>query len=293
MKNTKGIILAGGLGSRLYPLTKSISKQMLPVYDKPMIYYPLSTLMLAGINEILIISSESHIDLYKNLFGNGQDIGLDISYKIQKKPNGIAEAFILGADFIGDDNVALILGDNIFYGENFSEKLKNALLKTNGATIFSYHVHNPENFGVIEFDSNHNVSKILEKPITFVSNQAITGLYFYDNEIIEIAKSLKPSNRGELEISDVNQIYLENNKLKVVPLGRGFAWLDAGTHDSYLEASYFIKTIEDRQGLKIGCLEEISFNMGWISKEELKDLSKRYSKTSYGDYLHKLLSHGY
>ena len=290
MKKYKGIILAGGLGTRLYPLTKTISKQMLPIYDKPMIYYPLSTLMLAGIKEILIISSEFHIDAYRDLFGSGSHLGLNISYEIQKKPNGIAEAFIIGEDFIKDDNVALILGDNIFYGENFSSKLQKAFSSINGATIFSYHVNNPNEFGVIEFDKNKKISKITEKPVKYRSNQAVTGLYFYSNDVVNIAKMLKPSSRGELEISDINQIFLERNKLDVIQLGRGFAWLDAGTHESYLEAGYFIKTIEDRQGLKIGCLEEISFNMGWISIDKLEEAAQRYKNTNYGDYINKLIN---
>ena len=289
MKKNKGIILAGGLGTRLYPLTKSVSKQMLPIYDKPMIYYPLSTLMLAGIKEILIISTELHLSGYKALLGNGNQLGLKISYEVQKKPSGIAESFIIGENFIGKDNVALILGDNIFYGESFSNKLQSAFLNLKGATIFSYHVKNPDKFGVIEFDSNKKVSKIIEKPKKYISNQAITGLYFYKNDVIEIAKTLKPSERGELEISDINQIYLDNNRLEVIQLGRGFAWLDAGTHESYLEAGYFIKTIEDRQGLKIGCLEEISYSMGWISIDELKEAAKSYSKTDYCNYLNKLI----
>ncbi len=289
MKKNKGIILAGGLGTRLYPLTKSISKQILPIYDKPMIYYPLSILMLSGIREILIISSEIHLNSYKVLLGDGDQLGLKISYEVQKKPRGIAEAFIIGEKFIGKDDVALILGDNIFYGESFSDKLQTSFLNHNGATIFSYHVNNPEKFGVIEFDSNKKPLKIIEKPEKYISNQAITGLYFYSNDVVEIANRLKPSPRGELEISDINQIYLDQNRLDVVQLGRGFAWLDAGTHESYLEAGYFIKTIEDRQGLKIGCLEEISYRMGWISTIELEEAVKIYGRTDYGNYLNKLL----
>ncbi len=289
MKKNKGIILAGGLGTRLYPLTKSISKQILPIYDKPMIYYPLSILMLSGIREILIISSEIHLNSYKVLLGDGDQLGLKISYEVQKEPRGIAEAFIIGEEFIGKDDVALILGDNIFYGESFSDKLQTSFLNHNGATIFSYHVNNPEKFGVIEFDSNKKPLKIIEKPEKYISNQAITGLYFYSNDVVEIANRLKPSPRGELEISDINQIYLDQNRLDVVQLGRGFAWLDAGTHESYLEAGYFIKTIEDRQGLKIGCLEEISFRMGWISTIELEEAVKIYGRTDYGNYLNKLL----
>jgi len=289
VKKNKGIILAGGLGTRLYPLTKSISKQILPIYDKPMIYYPLSILMLSGIREILIISSEIHLNSYKVLLGDGDQLGLKISYEVQKEPRGIAEAFIIGEEFIGKDDVALILGDNIFYGESFSDKLQTSFLNHNGATIFSYHVNNPEKFGVIEFDSNKKPLKIIEKPEKYISNQAITGLYFYSNDVVEIANRLKPSPRGELEISDINQIYLDQNRLDVVQLGRGFAWLDAGTHESYLEAGYFIKTIEDRQGLKIGCLEEISFRMGWISTIELEEAVKIYGRTDYGNYLNKLL----
>ena len=254
-----------------------------------MIYYPLSILMLSGIREILIISSEIHLNSYKVLLGDGDQLGLKISYEVQKEPRGIAEAFIIGEEFIGKDDVALILGDNIFYGESFSDKLQTSFLNHNGATIFSYHVNNPEKFGVIEFDSNKKPLKIIEKPEKYISNQAITGLYFYSNDVVEIANRLKPSPRGELEISDINQIYLDQNRLDVVQLGRGFAWLDAGTHESYLEAGYFIKTIEDRQGLKIGCLEEISFRMGWISTIELEEAVKIYGRTDYGNYLNKLL----
>ena len=268
-KDLKGIILAGGSGTRLNPITLAVSKQLLPVYDKPMIYYPLSVLMLAGIKDILIISTPHDIDSYKNLLGNGSELGIQISYEIQPKPEGLAQAFIIGESFIGKSNVSLILGDNIFYGPNFSQNLKAVSLRLDGATIFGYHIKDPERFGVVEFDAKGKVLSLEEKPSKPKSNFAITGLYFYDNSVVDIAKSLKPSPRGELEITDINNIYKENNNLKVELLGRGFAWLDTGTHDSLLEAGQFVQTIEHRQGLKVACLEEIAFMNGWISKKDL------------------------
>lgn len=279
----KGIVLAGGSGTRLYPITKAISKQLLPVYDKPMIYYPVSTLLLAGIRDILIISNPEYIDLYKRLFEDGSFIGINVEYKVQDKPRGIAEAFIIGEDFIGKDNVCLVLGDNIFFGQGFSVMLEKAM-KLEGATIFGYYVKDPSAYGVIEVKDNKPVS-IEEKPQKPKSNYAIPGLYFYDNEVISIAKSLKPSERGELEITDVNKIYLEKGKLNVILFGRGFAWFDAGTYDGLLEASNFIETIQKRQGFYIGCIEEIAFRKGFISKEQLIDLGKKLEKTDYGKYL--------
>jgi glucose-1-phosphate thymidylyltransferase len=288
MTNRKGIVLAGGSGTRLYPLTKAVSKQLMPVYDKPMIYYPISILMLAGIKEILIISTPLDIDNYKSLLGNGEDFGISIDYKIQPSPDGLAQAFILGENFIKDSNVALILGDNIFYGQHFSDKLKIAVERNNGATIFGYHVKDPQRFGVVEFDSTGKVISIEEKPNSPVSNYAVTGLYFYDNNVVEVAKSIQPSQRGELEITDINKIYQSQNNLSVELLGRGFAWLDTGTHDSLLEASQFVQTIEHRQGLKIACLEEIAFIQGWISKETLLKKANALKATSYGKYLLKV-----
>ena len=284
----KGILLSGGLGTRLMPLTSSISKQLLPVYDKPMIYYSLSVLMLAGISDILLISSSQHLELYENLLGDGSKYGLKISYKSQDKPAGIAEAFLIGEDFIQNSNVALILGDNIFYGYQFSEKLKAAKNKNTGATIFAAYTDKPEEFGIVEFDDNKIIS-IEEKPQKPKSNFAITGLYFYDNEVVEISKSLNPSKRGELEITDINKVYLEKNKLNLNLLGRGFTWLDAGNPDDLLEAGNFIKTIESRQGLKIACIEEIAFNNGWISLEDLKKISEGMQKTNYGKYLKQII----
>ncbi len=285
MFNIKGIILAGGSGSRLYPLTKSISKQLLPVYDKPMIYYPMSTLMLAGIKDILIISTPEDTPRFEQLLGDGKELGLRLSYKVQESPDGLAQAFIIGEEFIGNDSVALVLGDNIYYGHGFTKLLQKAATLQTGSTVFGYHVHDPERFGVVEFDQQQNVISIEEKPEVAKSNYAITGLYFYDNRVVKFAKSLKPSPRGELEITDLNKCYLEENSLRVELLGRGFAWLDTGTHESLLEASTFIETIERRQKLKIACLEEISYRMGYISKEQLIDLAQPLKKNAYGQYL--------
>ena len=284
----KGIILAGGSGTRLHPITQAISKQLLPIYDKPMIYYPLSVLMLTGIREILIISTPEDIGLYKNLLGNGKQLGLDISYKIQPSPDGLAQAFILGEEFIGDDDVCMILGDNIFYGYNFSSILDDAASLEDGAIVFGYYVNDPERYGVVEFDETGKVMSIEEKPKQPKSNYAVTGLYFYSNDVVQKAKGLKPSARGELEITDLNRIYLEENKLNVKLLGRGFAWLDTGTHDSLLQASNFIATIEQRQGLKVSCIEEIAYKKGFINKEQLIELAKPLSKNQYGKYLLQL-----
>ncbi len=284
----KGIILAGGSGTRLYPITRSVSKQILPVYDKPMIYYPLSVLMLAGIREILIISTPTDIVLYQNLFGDGSQLGLKLAYKIQPSPDGLAQAFILGEEFIGDDNACLILGDNIFYGYNFRSILEEAASIEDGSIVFGYYVNDPERYGVVEFDEKGSVISIEEKPEKPKSNYAVTGLYFYSNDVVEKAKNLKPSKRGELEITDLNRLYLEENRLKVKLLGRGFAWLDTGTHDSLLQASNFIATIEQRQGLKVSCIEEIAYKKGFITKEQLLDLAKPLSKNQYGQYLIRL-----
>jgi len=283
----KGIILAGGAGTRLYPLTKSISKQIVPIYDKPMIYYPLSTLMLAGIQEILIISSPEHIGLYKELLEDGSQLGLKISYEIQPHPGGLAQAFLIGKDFIGDDNVCLVLGDNIFYGHGLPNMLKNAAKLQQGAVIFGYYVNDPERYGVVQFDDNKKVVSIEEKPQNPKSNFAVTGLYFYDNTVVEKAESIKPSARGELEITDLNNCYLAKNTLNVELLGRGIAWLDTGTHDSLLLASHYIYTIEKRQGLKIACIEEIAYKYGYISKEQLLRLAEPL-KNQYGEYLEKI-----
>lgn len=284
----KGIILAGGSGTRLYPITKGISKQLIPVYDKPMIYYPLSTLMLAGITDILVISTPEYTPLFEQLLGDGSDIGVSLTYKVQEKPNGLAEAFILGADFICDDSVCLILGDNIYYGSGLSKLVQEAAQKTNGATVFGYHVNDPERFGVVEFDDNMKALSIEEKPENPKSNYAVTGLYFYDNTVVEKAKNLKPSNRGELEITDINKLYLDEGKLDVKLMGRGYAWLDTGTHDSMMEASSFIATIQKRQNLKVACLEEIAYRMGYISKKKLVELAQPMKKNDYGQYLLRL-----
>ena len=284
----KGIILAGGSGTRLYPITKGISKQLIPVYDKPMIYYPLSTLMLAGITDILVISTPEYTPLFEQLLGDGSDIGVSLTYKVQEKPNGLAEAFILGADFICDDSVCLILGDNIYYGSGLSKLVQEAAQKTNGATVFGYHVNDPERFGVVDFDSNMKALSIEEKPENPKSNYAVTGLYFYDNTVVEKAKNLKPSDRGELEITDINKLYLDEGKLDVKLMGRGYAWLDTGTHDSMMEASSFIATIQKRQNLKVACLEEIAYRMGYISKKKLVELAQPMKKNDYGQYLLRL-----
>lgn len=284
----KGIILAGGSGTRLYPITRGISKQLIPVYDKPMVYYPLSTLMLAGIRDILVISTPEYMPLFKELLGDGSDLGLNFSYKIQKHPNGLAEAFILGADFIGDDLVALILGDNIYYGAGLSQLVQDAAKKTDGATVFGYHVNDPERFGVVDFDDQMHALSIEEKPTHPKSNYAVTGLYFYDNNVVDIAKHIQPSARGELEITDVNKEYLRRGKLDVKLMGRGYAWLDTGTHDSMLEAGNFIATIERRQNLKVACLEEIAYRMGYIDKDKLVELAQPLKKNDYGQYLLRL-----
>lgn len=285
----KGIILAGGKATRLYPVTKGICKQLLPVYDKPMVYYPLSVLMLAGIKEILLISTAADIPRFKQLLGNGKELGLELSFAVQKEPRGIAESFLIGERFIGKDSVALILGDNIFYGHNMGEFLKNASILTEGGVIFGYYVKDPQRYGVIEFDECCNVISIEEKPRRPKSNFVVCGLYFYDNQVVRIAKDLKPSKRGELEITDVNKVYLKKNKLKVNLLGRGFAWLDTGTHDALIDASIFIKTVEERQGLKIGCIEEIAYRAGYISKKQLENLARGIN-TEYGKYLERICS---
>jgi glucose-1-phosphate thymidylyltransferase len=289
----KGIILAGGTGSRLYPLTVGVSKQLLPVYDKPMIYYPLSVLMLAGIREILIISTEQDIPRFKDVLGDGSHFGVSFSYIVQPEPEGIAQAFILGEDFIGDDKVCLILGDNIYYGQGFTEKLQQAMAQSSGATVFGYNVKDPERFGVVNFDQNMKALSIEEKPARPKSNWAVTGLYFYDNDVIEIAKSIKPSARGELEITDVNKVYLERGNLQVALLGRGFAWLDTGTQKSLLAASQFVETVEERQGFKIACPEEIAFRSGWLSEQDLIDRGNQLKNSPYGQYLLDIINRDY
>ncbi len=288
MKKYKGIVLAGGSGTRLHPITLGVSKQLLPIYDKPMIFYPLSVLMLAGIKDILIISTPEDLPSFNRLLGDGRQYGLNLSYAEQPNPDGLAQAFVIGAEFIGQDNVCLVLGDNIFYGQHFSDKLKAAVQVQQGATVFGYRVMDPERFGVVEFSSDGKALSIEEKPQKPRSNYAVTGLYFYDNDVIDIARSIKPSARGELEITDINMAYLHRGDLNVSLLGRGFAWLDTGTHDSLLEAGHFVQTIEHRQGLKVACLEELAFRQQWISKDELLARAAELKKTGYGQYLQKL-----
>jgi len=285
----KGIILAGGSGTRLYPITKGVSKQLLPVYDKPMIYYPLSVLMLAGIRDILLITTSEDQAAFQRLLGDGSQFGICLSYEIQPSPDGLAQAFIIGEDFIGKDSVCLVLGDNIFYGQGFRPMLQQSAAQTCGATIFGYQVKDPHRFGVVEFDSMGKAISIVEKPVKPKSHFAVTGLYFYDNDVIEIAKSIAPSDRGELEITTVNEVYLQRGDLRVERLGRGFAWLDTGTYQSLLDASHFVETIESRQGYKIACLEEIAFTQGWLSAEQIKQTASELNKNSYGDYLLSLL----
>ncbi len=283
--DTKGIILAGGSGTRLYPITKGVSKQMLPIYDKPMVYYPLSVLMLAGIRDVLIISTPEDIEGFQRLLGDGSDFGINLSYATQPSPDGLAQAFIIGEEFIGDSNVCLVLGDNIFYGLGFTTMLRKAVNRATGATVFGYQVKDPERFGVVEFNEDLRAISLEEKPKKPKSNFAVTGLYFYDNDVIEIAKQVKPSERGEVEITTVNQMYLERGDLNVELLGRGFAWLDTGTHESLLEAAHFVETIEKRQGYKVACLEEIALNNGWLSKQQVLEIGNSMSKNGYGQYL--------
>lgn len=284
----KGIILAGGSGTRLYPITETISKQLVPVYDKPMIYYPLSTMMLAGIRNILLISTPRDISRFQNLLKDGSQLGIHINYMIQEKPNGLAEAFILGSNFIGSDSVCLILGDNIFYGSGLSKLVQRSAAKTSGATVFGYQVNDPERFGVVSFDDEHHVKSIVEKPEHPASNFAVTGMYFYDNQVVDIAKNLKPSPRGELEITDVNKAYLDRGQLDVELLGRGYAWLDTGTHESLHEAASFIETVQKRQNLKIACLEEVAYRMGYIDRDQLRELAQPLKKNDYGQYILRL-----
>ena len=290
--NTKGIILAGGSGTRLYPITKGVSKQLLPIYDKPMIYYPISVLMLAGIQDILIITTPEDKESFERLLGDGSQFGVRLQYAIQPSPDGLAQAFIIGEDFIGNSNVCLVLGDNIFYGQGFTPMLKQAVARAKGATVFGYQVKDPERFGVVEFDEQKRAISLEEKPTHPKSHFAVTGLYFYDNEVIQIAKQVKPSERGELEITTVNQMYLERGDLNVELLGRGFAWLDTGTHASLLEAAQFVETLEKRQGYKVACLEEIAFNHGWLSKEQVLSTGQSMSKNDYGQYLISLVEQG-
>lgn len=289
MNQTKGIILAGGSGTRLFPITKGVSKQLLPIYDKPMVYYPLSVLMLAGIQDILIITTPEDQAGFQRMLGDGSEFGVNLSYAVQPSPDGLAQAFIIGEEFIGDDNVCLVLGDNIFWGQGFSPILKNAVNRQSGATVFGYQVKDPERFGVVAFDENKRATSIEEKPENPKSNFAVTGLYFYDNDVIEMAKQVKPSHRGELEITTINQMYMQRGDLNVELLGRGFAWLDTGTHESLLEAAMFVETIEKRQGYKIACLEEIAWRNGWLTNEQVAETAKALSKNSYGQYLADLL----